>query len=45
MEVLNQIIISRDLEYIGENDLDSYRTQVEKLANKLNALRNARLNK
>ena len=45
MEVVNQIIISHDLEYIGENDLDSYRTQVEKLVNKLNALRNARLNK
>lgn len=38
MEVLNQIIISNDLNYLGEPDLKKLREIVEKLSNKINAL-------
>jgi len=38
MEVLNQIIISNDLNYLGEPDLKKLREIIEKLSNKINAL-------
>lgn len=41
MEVLSQIIISVELGYIG--DQDSFRLEISKIANKLNALRKSRI--
>ncbi|WP_179346621.1 four helix bundle protein [Winogradskyella ursingii] len=45
MEVLNQLIISKNLDFIGENDYISARKKIEKITNMLNALRNYQLNK
>lgn len=45
MEVLNQIIIAKDLNFFKELDYQKTRTEIEKISNKLNALRNAQLNK
>lgn len=45
MEVLNQLIISKDLGFISENDYILARTKIEKITNMLNALRNYQLNK
>ncbi len=44
MEVLNQIIISYELDFIEEKEYSKIRTDIEKIANKLNALRKAQLN-
>jgi four helix bundle protein len=44
MEVLNQTIIAKDLNYISNDDYTILRTQIEKISNKLNALRNSQLN-
>jgi len=44
MEVLNQIIISNELEYISNSDYLELRNQIEKVSNKLNALRKSQLN-
>ena len=44
MEVLNQIIISRELGFIKESDYQILRTEIEKISNKLNALRKSQLN-
>jgi len=44
MEVLNQIIISYELSFIEEKGYYEIRTEVEKIANKLNALRKSQLN-
>jgi four helix bundle protein len=44
MEVLNQIIISRELNYISLEDYGIIRKQIEKVSNKLNSLRNSQLN-
>lgn len=44
MEVLNQIIIAKELNYISEDDYLILRQQIEKISNKLNALRKAQLN-
>ena len=44
MEVLNQIIIAKELDFIKENDYQTLRTEIEKISNKLNALRKAQLN-
>ncbi|MCF6307805.1 MAG: four helix bundle protein [Flavobacteriaceae bacterium] len=43
MEVLNQIIISKELNFINEKDYLTIRESIQKIANKLNALRNAQL--
>jgi four helix bundle protein len=43
MEVLNQIIISKELNYISENDYIFVREKIEKIANMLNSLRNSQL--
>lgn len=45
MEVLNQLIIGRDLGLISENDYILARNKIEKITNMLNALRNYQLNK
>jgi len=44
MEVLNQLIISADLEYLNEKAYKETREKIEKIANMINALRNKRLN-
>lgn len=43
MEVLNQLIISKELTYIKEKDYIFVREKIEKITNMLNALRNAQL--
>jgi len=45
METLNQIIIAKELNFINENEYLSIRTEIEKISNKLNALRKSQLNK
>ncbi|MEL6810254.1 MAG: four helix bundle protein [Bacteroidota bacterium] len=44
IEVLNQIIICYELEFISEDTYVSLRTQIERITNRLNALRKSRLN-
>lgn len=44
MEVLNQIIIANELDYIKNDDYNTLRTEIEKISNKLNALRKSQLN-
>lgn len=44
MEVLNQLIISKELNLISENDYILVRNKLEKITNMLNALRKAQLN-
>ncbi len=38
MEVLNQSILANDLKYLKDDDLGKLRLQIDKVANKLNAL-------
>lgn len=38
MEVLNQLIISNDLEFINNNEINLLRLKIDEIANKLNAL-------
>lgn len=38
MEVMNQLIISFDLKFISEETMDSYRSEISELSNKLNSL-------
>ena len=45
MEALNQLIISKDLGFISENDYILARNKIEKITNMLSALRNYQLNK
>ena len=45
LEVLNQMIIAYDLEYITEDQLNSMRPLIEELANKLNSFRKFQLTK
>lgn len=45
MEVLNQLIIARELEYINDKDLLKIRKDISKITNMLNALRNSQLSK
>ena len=44
MEVLNQIIISKELNFISEKDYILVREKLEKISNMLNALRKSQLN-
>jgi four helix bundle protein len=44
MEVLNQLIISKELGFISENETILARQKIEKITNMLNALRNPQLN-
>ncbi len=45
MEVLNQLIIAKELEFISEKDYGETRKQIYKISNMLNALRKAQLKK
>ena len=45
MEVLNQLIIATELGYIGKSDYSFLRKRIEKITNKINALRNYQLNR
>ena len=45
MEVICQLIISKDLGFISENVYLSLRKKAEKISNKLNSLRKSQLNK
>jgi len=45
MELLNQVIISHDLNYLNEPEELAYHSQIEKIANKINALRKSAINK
>lgn len=40
MEVLNQLILSYELEYISESNYSNCRNQINSITNKLNSLRN-----
>lgn len=44
MEFLSQLILSKELQYLSNEDYNSLRLQIEKISNKLNALRESRLN-
>lgn len=44
MEVLSQVILSWDLEFITENQYIALRNPIEEISKQLNALRNAALN-
>ena len=44
MEVLNLIIIAQELGYIDENEYMLFRQQIDKVANKINALRKKQKN-
>ena len=44
MEVLNQVIISKELNFINDIDYKKIRESIEKIANKLNALRKSQIN-
>lgn len=44
MEVLNQLIISKELNYVSEKDYILVRKKLEKITNMLNALRKYQLN-
>jgi len=43
MEVLNQLIISKELEFISEEDYLKAREQIYKISNMLNALKKSQL--
>jgi four helix bundle protein len=45
MEVLNQLIAAKDLEFISEEDADKQRPLIEEIGNKLNKLRESQLRK
>ncbi|MBW6516739.1 MAG: four helix bundle protein [Candidatus Cloacimonetes bacterium] len=45
MEVLNQIIICLDLNYITEDDYNSFRSDIESLSYQINQLRKSSLSK
>ena len=45
LEVLNQLILSQDLEYISEQQYTEIRLKIEELSNKLNAFYNSQINR
>ena len=45
VEVLNQLILCQDLQFLDAEDYDKCRFQIESITNKLNALRNYQINK
>jgi four helix bundle protein len=45
MEVINQLIICADLEFITADELSTFRVVADELSNKLNALYNKTMNK
>lgn len=44
MEVLNQLILSKELNFISKNDYERLREDIGKISNMLNALKRAQLN-
>jgi four helix bundle protein len=44
IELLNQLIISHDLTFISDEDLHVLRKEIEKISNKINALRKSCFN-
>jgi len=44
MEVLNQIIITKELNFISEDNYQVVRSEIERISNELNALRKSQLN-
>jgi four helix bundle protein len=44
LELLNQAIISKELEFISEENYKSIRFEIESTTNKINALRNHFIN-
>jgi len=44
VEVLNQLIISKDLGFISEEKYIEFRSKIESITNKLNSLRNYQIN-
>ena len=44
MEVLNQLIISKELNFISEENYDKVRVEIGKISRMLNALRKAQIN-
>ena len=45
IEVLNQLILSNDLEYVSENELNEFRAIIEEIGNKINSLKLSQLNR
>lgn len=45
VEVLNQLTLCKDLQFINAEDYDKCRFQIESITNTLNALRNYQINK
>lgn len=45
MEIVCQLIISKELGYLSQNDYDLLRDKAEEITNKLNALKKYQLNK
>lgn len=45
MEVLNQVIIAKEIGYVSEVDYSSIRQNIEEISRMLNALRNSQKNK
>jgi four helix bundle protein len=45
IELLNQFIICNDLGFISDDELVFIRNEIEKVSNKINALRRTRINK
>ncbi len=43
MEVLNQVILAYELDFIKQEDYQEIRKEIEKISNKLNALRKSQL--
>lgn len=43
MEMLTQLIIATDLNYMSTQDLDDFRIKIEELSNKLNAFHKSQL--
>ena len=43
LELLNQLILSLDLEFLGEQKYYETRAQIEEVTNKLNSLRNSQI--
>ena len=44
LELLNQLILSLDLEFVDEQKYHDTRSQIEEVTNKLNGLRNSQIN-
>ena len=44
MEVLSQLIVAQDLNYLSESEVENTRPLIDELANKINKLRKAQLN-